>query len=519
MTRRLYFIFALGIVFLIAALASAQEGDPQPAQVIPTITPTSTSLPPTATPTARATLEVTLDPLLVAPQVEIAFPAGIRFFIRAMASADEVTSARLTLGRQEHPPQTFELDLATTAADTGDYTDITYIWALTPEIYPSFFEEIDFVWTVTIRDEISTARVRFAFTDERVIWETAEVESLRVTMPRDLGLRRLMSMIAPVEKLMRDNTGSQHSLSFILYEQTLDPSGCVVNADDVPFAFTLSGVALRCLDRNLAQRIFTQSELEVLRVRSYTQVDMQNTLTQALFARYYSSLWSEQNVPEWFEFGLMRIFAPTEHSDMLSIAQNAARSSSLLSLPEMARIPDDPALLQNWQAQSLAMTLYMADRIGYPRLLAFARTLPQSAFEPLYRETASQPLSALIPAMRDWLFTERGLSAFNVSIYAEPTNTSVPRATFTPFPATRTPRPEPSATMTPTITNTPSPRPTLTATASVTPRPPGSLATATPIPTPIPTSVADSTAQMSIVAIIGIVIAGLIVLFARVGRR
>lgn len=519
MLRRLFSFLALGIIFLIAALAFAQEGDPQPIQVIPTITLTNTSPPPTTTPTALATIEVTLDSLLFAPQVEVAFPAGVRFFIRAVASAEEVSSASLTLERQGQPPQTFDLDLATTAEDTGDTTDITYIWSLTPEAYPSYFEEIDFVWAVIIEGETRTAQGRFQFTDERVIWEASTVESLRVIMPRDLGLRRLISVTAPVEQRMRENTDNQHSLAYILYEQALDPAGCIVNADDVPFAFTIFGTAIRCLDRNLAQRVFSTSGIEVLRVRSYTQADMQNVLTQALFDRYYRPLWSEREVPEWFAYGLMRIYAPTEHADMLSIVQHAARSNRLLSLPDMARIPDAPAQLQDWQAQSLAMMLYIADRIGYPQIFAFARAVRDNSFEPLYRETTNQPISALIPAMRDWLFTERGTAAFGVSIYSEATRTPAPGATFTPFPATRTPRPEPSATMTPTVTITPSPRPTATATASVTPRPPGSLATATPVPTAASTPATDSTAQVSIVAIIGIIVAVLIVLFARVGRR
>jgi hypothetical protein len=517
MKARVSLLLLSALVFMVAALASAQDGDPQPILPIPTNTPTATALPPTVTTTALPTLAVTTDQMLFAPQVEIAFPAGVRFFVRAAARADTISAASLTLERQGQPTQTFNLDLASAAEAVGDTTDLTYIWELTPQVYPRFFETIDFRWTVRTSEAVNTAQGRFEFTDQRVIWESATTETLRLVMPGDLGLGRLSDVMGEVEQLMRETTGSDENFAFILYETTLDPAGCTV-VDDVPYAYTLSGIALRCLDSNLAQRIFDASGLAVLRVRSYTQADMQNALTRTLFDRYYRPLWADRAVPEWFAYGLMRIFAPTRHDDSLSIVENAARNNRLLSLPDAARIPDDPALLQDWQAQSLAMTLYMADRLGYPRLFEFAVALQREDFESSYAQVMNQSLNALIPSMRDWLFTERGPAAFSVSIYAQATNTPAPRSTATAFPPTRTPRPEPSATMTATVTLTPSPRPTATPTASVTPRPPGSLATATPIP-PAVTAPSAPTAEASTIAIVGIVIAVLVILFAGVRRR
>ncbi len=519
MIRRIMFVLAL--VLFLAALVSAQEGEPVPLPVIPTLTATPTALPATASPTAAATLDVTTDRLLFAPQVEVAFPAGVRFQIRVIAPAEAVTAASLTLERLGQPPQTTDLDLSVAALPAGEFTDLSYVWEMTPEAYPAFFEPINFRWTVRTTGEVNTARGQFQFTDQRLIWETAATQNgnLSLVMPLDQGVERLVDVMGQVGDTLEANTGIPQAFRFIVYEQALDPLGCVVGEDDVPYAFTTSGFAIRCLDRSLAERIFDASGMEVLRVRSYTQADMQDALNVTLFDRYYRPLWESQAVPEWFAYGLTQIVAPTNQSDLLVVAQNAARGNRLFSLSEMATLPNDPAAQRDWQAQSLAMVLYTVDRIGFPELFRLARALGSAPFVEQYQAVAAQPLSALVPSMRDWLFTARADAAFRVSIYAEATSTLAPSATRTPFPPTRTPRPQPSATLTATITLTPSPRPTATPTSTVTPRPPGSLATPTPAVAAPSTPLLNSTAQTSIIAIIGIILTVLIILFARVGRR
>jgi hypothetical protein len=520
MLRRILII--VGLILGIAALVSAQEPDPFTQFATATIAATVATQPATSTPTA--TLDVTTDRLLFAPQVEVAFPAGVRFYIRVIARSEAIVSARLTLERANSAARTIDLDLATTATRTGnieEFTDLEYIWQITSDEVPRFFETINFRWSIRTAEEVSTASGQFEFNDARLLWETARTsgDAMTVSLPLERGLTRLIDVMQPVADLLETNFGPLQPAAFIVYSSDIDPTGCEEGEDDATVAFTLSGIAIPCTEDDLATSIFAASELEVVRVGNYTQSDMQNALTAALFDRTYRALWAEQQVPEWFAFGLTRIIAPTSSVDLLAIAQDATRSNRLLSLSEMATVPDEATALRDWQAQSLAMTLYIADQIGYTALFDLAQALQTRELSTLYSQRSGQSINALMPAFRDWLFTTQAEGAFRASVYAEATHTPAPRPTQTPFPATRTPRPQPSETPIPTITLTPSPRPTSTPTASVTPRPPGSLATPTMLAPVVSTPAADSGAQTSIIAIFGIIIAILIIVFARVGRR
>jgi hypothetical protein len=218
----------------------------------------------------------------------------------------------------------------------------------------------------------------------------------------------------------------------------------------------------------------------------------------------------------------MRLYAPTSNAQLRSSVVEAARSNGLLDQTTMeASVAGNGVPAARWQAQSYAMVLYIADQIGLEGLFALARAALEAPFESVYREAIGQPLSTLVPNLRDWLFTPRGESAYLLSLYGAATATPAPTVTFTPFPPTRTPRPEPSVTPTPTITLTPTTRPTATRTPTVTPRPPGSLDTATPISIITPTNqpLIGTGSRTSILAVLVIVLAVLVILYARVGRR
>ena len=165
-------LFILAALICAAALVSAQGDVPAPLPVLPTLTPTATERPPTATPTALATVVITTDPLLFAPGVEVAFPAGVRFSIRVIARSEAIIGASITLERQDIPPQTTELTLESALSSDGAYSDLSYTWELTPSAFPRFYEEIGFRWSVRTVDAVNTASGTFTFTDARFLWDT-----------------------------------------------------------------------------------------------------------------------------------------------------------------------------------------------------------------------------------------------------------------------------------------------------------------------------------------------------------
>jgi hypothetical protein len=257
----------------------------------------------------------------------------------------------------------------------------------------------------------------------------------------------------------------------------------------------------------------------VLQGRVYDFEDAANTVSDALFDSFHTLLHPDTNVPAWFVSALRLLYRPTSKSDLLAPALSAARSNTLLTLDEMATSPLQGARADVWRAQSYGMLLYVADAVGLDGVWQLARDVSSAGFAAAYERIMRQPLTSLVRNARDWLLTPRGEAAYSLAVYAQPTRTAAPSATFTPFPATRTPRPDASLTPTPTITPTPTQRPTATLTPTITPRPPGSLDTPTPIPAQTTTPLIEPTSRTSILAVLIIILAVLIITFARVGRR
>jgi hypothetical protein len=517
-------IVALLLVLLTVLRVSAQEASPTPPPFGgASATPLQTSTP-TLTPTALPTFAATYEGIATYAFVEVVFPAAVRFTMYVIRPIDEIALMTITLTREDGSVVEVVLDPEEARRDERTFPDYDYNWLLTATNAPRLFEQIEYRWAVTTVDgEVGSAQGSFQFTDQRVLWEQRTDEGRRIDLAlrRGFNANRLGQSLDVIYDALSANTGQRPQASLLLYDNAFPPPACVENDDGEWVAIAQSdGAEFPCAEPQLAQVIIAESGYEVLQSRAYTIPDIQDVVTPYLFQRFYAPLWEGRGVPEWFAYGLMSLYALTPNADLYGAALAAARGGALLPLSQMAVVDDsDPDL---WQAQAYGMVLYMANEIGLPGLFALARSLEIEAFADAYRASMGAPLSGLIPVLRDWLFTPAAEAAFRVSIYAQATLTPSPTLTFTPFPPTRTPRPLPSVTPTPTITLTRTPRPSATPTPSLTPRPPRSLDTPVP-PTAIPTQTTqpliETGSRTSILAVLLIVLAVLVILYSRTGRR
>jgi hypothetical protein len=516
-------IAALLLTLLLVVPVYAQEASPTPpfagSSPTPVYTPT-----PTITPTPFATFAATYDSLVTYTDVEVVFPAAIRFSTFTTRPVDSITEMTLTLVREDGTTLNFNLDPNEIQREPEFYPDYDYVWQLTADNAPRLFEEVTYRWAVTIDDgEVGSAEGRFQFTDQRVLWERRTDEGRRIDLAlrRGFNANRLGQSIDTVYDALTANTGQRPQTNVILYDNDFPPPACVENDDGEWVAIALSnGIEFPCSDPQLAQTLIADSGFEIVQSRAYTIPDIQNALTPFLFDRFYAPLWEGRDVPDWFAYGLMRLYAPTSNAELYGTALAAARGSGLLMQSEV--VAGNAQSSDLWRAQAYGMVVYIADQIGLEGLFELGRALETQSFAEAYSTAMGESLNSLIPLLRDWLFTPAAEGAYRVSIYAQATATPSPTLTFTPFPPTRTPRPLPSATLTPTITLTRTPRPTATPTPSLTPRPPRSLDTPVP-PTAIPTQTTqpliETGSRTSILAVLLIVLAVLVILYSRTGRR
>jgi hypothetical protein len=502
---------------LSASFLHAQDNPPPPPTLEATVT-----LTPSITPTAGATIAVTTEGIIFSADVEVIFPAGVRFTTIILRNPTQVAALALTIERDDQPPITFDIDPEDALVEEEPNPLFAYFWALDDSDAPALFEEIRYRWTVrSVFDEVNTASGVFQFTDARLLWQTRDDTGQRfgITLPRGINLTTLGRSMDAVYNLLTTNTGEHPALNIVLYDVDGSPYGCVPNADGDPIATgPFSGEEVVCNDPSLAEQIFAASGYEVVTARLDDFANIQAALTAHFVARFYAPLWQPRHPAAWFISGLSDLYSPPQEGDLLPLLTTAARNRTLLSLSELDATTDTPRSL--WRAQATGLLLYIVDTFGIETVYRLARELPNYvSFADAYAALTERPAAALIPAFSDWVLTDRSAAAFGSSLYGVPTATAQASATFTPFPATRTPRPAPSATPLPTITLTPSPRPTITPTASVTPRPPGSLDTATPIPTQTNQPLIDTGSRTSTLAVFVIIVAVLVIIYAGLGRQ
>jgi hypothetical protein len=472
---------------------------------------------------------------------EIIFPQAIRFSLILARPLAEIDAAVLTIQPEGKASRNNTLNLEETAIKQEPYTELAYIWNIPAIDPPELFTEVEFNWRIVGNDgEIARITDRFMFTDERSAWlpDLEIADGFLLTLPvtktaekpdgdySETALAKLASNLADVYALLNTYLLDVPLFKLIVYNDKLMP-GCTTNAENETVAIgPLSNTEVPC-DSDLAGAIFAAGEYALVTSASSNFTSVEATVVEYITLAAYAAHWSGKSVPEWFQYGLVKLYSPASKAGEGVPLLNAARTNSLFSLDDMATLPSGSVNLDLWQAQSYGMALYIASQVGVDGLLKLANNLrDMPSFADAYRAATGRSLEALLPDFSRWIFTDSAQSAFTLTLYQPPTplptGTRTPTATPTPT-FTSTPTITPSPTVTGVLSNTP--RPTLTPSRTptqkpptFTPRPPGSLDT----PTPAPAQAASGNPVITgllLFIIVALVIVILIMLVARIRRQ
>lgn len=504
---KLQYLIVACLICLLAAPIAAQENIDEPVE---------------------ATEEAFSEGFVFKWSADVIYPEGIRFFIALLRPVDELALVRLSIQPEGQEQIVESVSLNEPLAHGDTFTDLEYIWDFTPENAPHLFAEIRYDWLV-VDNAGGQARVRdrLVFLDERVLWRQDEDPQgrLDLVLPAD-GLRAsaVRESVAEAYDLLTANTGRQERFAVVLYNADLPASACEEWSRDEWVAVSpASGATLPCNPESAAT-LLRASGYDLVESAGVNLVSAQSALIAHLVRRYYEPVWEGRGVPQWFLEGLTQFYQPATKQPLLIPVRNAARGSDLLTLDEMAAGSENQSEL--WRAQSYAMVLHIADSIGVSGLYALANDIAEAAsFADAYQSAVGQPVSALVPSLQRWIFTDEAASAFNLTAYQPETATPTASATATP---TRTPTPSvtPTPTVSPTVTGVLSDTPTATATPtrtptpSVTPRPASSLLTPTPTPDPGPlAALSDPATQSGILSLLFIALAIVVLLVVIIQRR
>lgn len=448
-------------------------------------------------------------------EAEILFPQAIRFVVNLSIPPDEVASAALTVTPAGHEPITIPVNVADALISPDEpQARLAYVWIIPVDDPPPLFSQIDYMWSLTATDgTVASFSDTLTFSDPRSDWVQSIDQSgrLSVTVPRSLGLDP--ALVRQVYELLRRQANLTEHFNLMIYGM---PPGCTPNEEGTPVVRSVrSRAVVDCAD-GIERAVFAGYDLLVVPPGTEPIVSVVDWLVD----QAYGSHWQGKDVPAWFVAGLKQFYNPADKQPLLQPVQQSARERTLYTLPELESVQTSAL----WQAQSYALLLYTMDRIGVQGVFDLARVNADD-FATAYQQAVGQPLSGLVPALSQWIFTRAAVSAFGITPYQPPTATPAP--TFTPLPSlpptmpptvTLTPTTTPTATVTLPPTITPSTTPTL-APPTVTPRPPGSLPTPTPQPSALETAIAQPGVQAGVVTFLILVLLLLIFLFVRLGNR
>jgi hypothetical protein len=446
---------------------------------------------------------------------EVIFPEGIRFTASLLRSLNELKTVTLIIQPEGRPGVSETVSFEEPVNHGDGFTDLAYVWDIPLDNPPQLFEDITYEWEVEdVYGEIARSRDKLTFTDPRVEWTQSDdpFGDINLTVRADgPSPQQIRQSVTLPYNLISANAGRDQAFYIMLYTADVPSSGCRIGVERTQVAVGLeSGVAVPC-DPEKAAAIIQASGFDLAQVppsnlTSSTAAAIVEVFTQG----FYDPLWQGKDVPDWFKTGLAQFYSPLNKSALLGPVRNMARADTLYPMSEMAQAIEGN---DSWRAQSYAMVVYIADLIGVPSLFDMAKIANAESFVKGYEAATSQPLSALLPNLRRWIFTEAGAKAFDYTPYQAATATPTPTSTYT-----LTPTPPPTLTETPTLTpsvtgvlsatpsatrtptRTPTPRP-----ASVTPRPAGSLFTPTPVLTP--SALEDPVTQQGILSVLLIALA------------
>jgi hypothetical protein len=540
-------MFAL-FCLLIPLTVSAQDDTPEPTPTVtpqptepsPTLDPTPNTATPTETSTAtpfgtpRPTMPSPTPTLTPRPEVEdfvntwqedVLYPQAVVFDLVLGVPLADVETMTITLTPATgDDPRSISFETIQTGVTAEDpFLTVNLIWPVPPADPLPFEALIQYEWSITLTDgQTATVPGVFAWAnpDQRWIFLDDPAERVNLIVPADISLNQqaAITQLNQVYDLLADMTGAAPRFDLLLTDQRerLDPclTAETITGPRTGNTATCEGAVVNAMLDDLGY--------EVIVLSNRAGVFPLGRAIDRMIDGFYDPIWAEIDLPQWFQYGLRALIQPVADESTLARVRDATRFNTLLTLEQMTTIPPDAP---RWQDQAVVMVAYMADRFGLQAVYDLAADTTETPFDARYAFNTGGRLDALLPAMENWVFSQRAVGALTVNLYTETTATPTPTLSPTVFPPTATPTATdtPTATATPTVTGvlTATPLPSLTPTPTEEPGTP----TITPLPadfefvapiqptaTPAPVIPADDAGDDDGFTLALIVSAGIIVL-------
>lgn len=432
----------------------------------------STPIPPSATPEGPS--------FIYTWSAEVFYPAIIRFNVIVDRPLETITTAALSIQPEGQDTLLLEFDPQEIAIFADEFTELSYILELTPETVFPFDSLVEYTWLMTTsQDGAGAFSGAFVFTDNRSTWTNhIDPESqVNLYLPDDMpGLTtdNLWYTTHSVYGLLAQHTSQSPTFDLALFTTDTFPlNPCETNEAQIPTIVEPQSEQEFNCQTAVIEASFNSIGMTTLEVS--TSRSTQVYLSDYLFRQFYSNLWQNITIPDWFKEGLRQFYIPTLKSDSITTLRSAGRNNQLFTLAELEdfNIEQENRQTTLQAQQSYGMVLYIANQIGFDGLVELAQQLNALSldipFTSVYETQVGQPLNGLLLNFNNWLYTNVAESDFNVLPYQESTSLPTITATLTPFP--------PTPSFTPTATATYTPTPTVTG-----------FLTATPLPSLTPTA-------------------------------
>lgn len=443
----------------------------------------------TRTPTATA-----VEPIFAQYGADNLFPMLIRPWTAVRLAADKILSIKVRVFQQGILDQEIEVPVnGDNVRILGDNASIIFFaWPLTVQTAPQPFKELSFTWTLeSPKGTFLTSDPYFLmYQDPRYKWgaQTDAPIALYWQNP-SLNIKFLSDNLKRAYTLLQQNAGMSQQYQFVIYE----PNAAYCDKDPKrpgdKVVIAVKDLTVYPCDPQNTPRLYAARGMRLIQRSSALIEQLQDDLITLIANDAYSFYFKDapQLPPAWFQSGLVQIYGFVGRANALLLAREQARQDRLLTLDQLATLPqpqqnDFGATVRNWNSQAYMFVLYLAARFGVSTPIDLSKqALTAPSFDAaLTTVTKGVPLARLYADWKLWLLTSDADNAIRWNIYiTQPTPTLTLTATdyptFTPIPfvPTDTPTPFPSRTPLPTATPT---QPTATNTA----RPAGSLASPTP---------------------------------------
>lgn len=455
----------------IAILTETQTPTPT---VIPTIDP--------STPTPTLTPRPQVAAFIFTWDEEMIYPQAVRFTLTVSRPINEIASLLLAIDSTSANPREVVLTPASVVTRSAEtFTDFTFLWQVPATDPLPFQEAIDYTWLVTLVDG-QTALVpgAFLFGLEDLTWvESTDPDGLlNLLYPQGAILPdTIRAQFPQLYTTLSANTGLQPRFNFVLFSREVPFDPCFSEtAETVILLGPKTNVEVPCITP-VINGILNQLGYEQFQLETLTTANARDRILVEVINRFYAPIWEGRDVPAWFQTGLTYFYLPGQKLGQLENVRRNYRLQEPYTLAEMAtRDVANPTL---WESQSYSMVLYIANRIGTQALYDLARTAGTEgeSFAASYENAVGQPIEALLPTWRNWIYSDGAVADANLNLYQGETPIPSATATITPFPPSETPTA--TDTFTPTATATPAgfrptatPIPTFTPSMTPTPEPP-----------------------------------------------